>query len=70
MSKYEAVYFVGDNQRLTESESILPKRGIEAHFQARLQPYLSLCFSCSTSFWTVGSYLPLPGGLQCRILTN
>ena len=59
MSKYEAVYFVGDNQainrirvdsyktrnrgaikRLTESESILIKRGIEAHFRARLQPYL------------------------------
>ena len=25
-------------KRLTESESILPKRGIEAHFRARLQP--------------------------------
>ena len=25
---------------LTESESILIKRGIEAHFRARLQPYL------------------------------
>ena len=26
-------------KRLTESESILLKRGIEAHFRARLQPY-------------------------------
>ena len=22
------------------------------------------------SCWKVGSYLPMPGGLQCRILTN
>ena len=22
------------------------------------------------SGWNVGSYLPMPGGLQCRILTN
>ena len=26
-------------KRLTESESILLRRGIEAHFRARLQPY-------------------------------
>ena len=26
-------------KRVTESESILIKRGIEAHFRARLQPY-------------------------------
>ena len=26
-------------KRLTESESILLKRGMEAHFRARLQPY-------------------------------
>ena len=26
-------------KRLTEFESILQKRGIEAHFRARLQPY-------------------------------
>ena len=26
-------------KRLTESESVLPKRGVEARFQARLQPY-------------------------------
>ena len=26
-------------KRLTESELILIKRGIEAHFRARLQPY-------------------------------
>ena len=29
-------------KRLTESESILLKRGIEAHFRARLQPYFSV----------------------------
>ena len=39
MSKYDEVYFVGDNQAINkESESIIPKRGIEAHFQTRLQP--------------------------------
>ena len=38
MSKYDEVYFVGNNQvsRLTESKSILPKQGNEAHFRTRL----------------------------------
>ena len=38
MPKYDAVNFVGDNQAINQSESVLPKRGIEAHFRARLQP--------------------------------
>ena len=36
-------------------------------FSARLQP---LNFGPDTSCWKVGSYLLMPGDLQCRILTN
>ena len=42
MSKYKAIYFVAIIKRITESVSVLSKRGIKAHFWARLQPYLLL----------------------------
>ena len=38
MSKYDTFNFMGIIKRLTESELVLPKQGIEAHFQTRLQP--------------------------------
>ena len=38
MSKYDAVISWVIIERLTESESVLHKQGIKAHFRARLQP--------------------------------
>ena len=38
MSKYDTVYFVGDNEAIYRVQVNLPKRGIEVHFQTRLQP--------------------------------
>ena len=38
MLKYDEVYFMGDNQAIYESGSVLPKQGIEAYFPACLQP--------------------------------
>ena len=37
MSKYDEDYWA-IMKRLTKSELVLPKRGIEVHFRARLQP--------------------------------
>ena len=40
-------------------------------YSARLQSLRSfLNLGAGTSCWKIGSYLPMPGGLQCRILTN
>ena len=44
MSKYDAVYFVGNDQAINQVQ-IFPKRVIEVHIWARLQPYKQYCAS-------------------------